>query len=368
MRRVWTTCISIAAVAACVTAGLATSAAQGPQKADFDATKHFAGKTIRIIVGFSPGGGTDLQARLFADHWGKYLPGNPRVVVTNVRPNTAATNTLYRSTPDGTTLEFAASSNIIDQFTNPQAKYKVEELRVVGSHTGSASVLLAYKDLQYKTLRDAVGGETPIRVGATGPSSGYVMRLAATSEWLDVPIKFVSGLSGTSKNLLAMERGDTDAYLAGGGGTVWDSLPAIRPGWLKNGTVRAFAKMGPSDIPIGANSEVNMPEDVPYVTDLLTDPKQKELYEAFADADARYGKLITAPPGTPDHVMDVLRTSYQELLEDSAFRAKLEKLMGEPVTLNTGADIETRLDQMVKDYAEHADEYAEWLEWAKARF
>lgn len=362
MRQVWKTCASIVTVAVCSTVMLATSAAQEPRQADF------AGKTIRIIVGFSPGGGTDLQARLFAEHWGKYLPGNPRLVVTNVRPSTAATNTLYRSTPDGTTLEFSASSNIIDQFTDPQAKFKAEELRAVGSHTGSASVLLAYKDLPYKTLRDAVGGQTTVRIGATGPTSGYVMRIAAMSEWLNVPVKFISGLSGTSKNLLAMERRDTDAYLAGGGGTVWDSLPAIRPGWLKDGTVRAFAKMGPSDIPIGANSEVDMPADVPYVTELLTDSKRKQLYEAFANADSRFGKLIMAPPGTPDHVMNALRTSYKVLLEDEVFRTKLEKLMGEPVTYTSGQEIETRLEQMTKEYAEHADEFAKWVEWAKARF
>jgi hypothetical protein len=351
-----------------VVAGLLSLAGAASAASNFDAADYFSGKTIRILVGFSAGGGTDLQARLFADHWGKFLPGRPRFVVANVKPNTASANRLYRSPPDGTTMELTASANIVTQFMDPQAKFKIEENRIVGSHTGSSSVMLAYKDLPYQTVRDAIGGETPIRISASGPTSSYALRVSAMSEWLDVPVKFMSGARGTAENLLSMERDDTDAYLAGGGGTVWFSLPSIRPGWMKDGTVRPFVIMGPSDIEIAPNKEVEMPSDVPYVTDLLTDPKQKQQYEAMANADARYGKIFMLPPGTPDAIVDAFRTSYEAMLADEAFRAKLEKLQGEPVTFTSGADIESRLDQMVKDYAENADEFARWVEWTRERF
>jgi tripartite-type tricarboxylate transporter receptor subunit TctC len=363
------------ALSSLVTAGLLSVAAFGAGAAEgskaasnFDAADYFSGKTIRILVGFSAGGGTDLQARLFADHWGKFLPGRPRFVVANVKPNTASANRLYRSPPDGTTMELTASSNVAKQFTSPQAKFKIEENRIVGSHTGSSSVMLAYKDLPYRTVRDAIGGKAPIRVNQRGPSEGGAMRLAAMSEWLDVPVKFITGARGTADKLLDMERGNTDAHLAGGGGTVWFSLPFIRPGWMQDGMVRPFVLMGPSDIEVGANNEIGMPADVPYVTDLLTDPKRKKLYEAFANIDSRYSKIFMLPPGTPDPIVDAFRQSYQAMLADAAFRAKLEKLMGEPVTFTSGQEIEPRLDQMVKDYAENADEFARWISWAKERF
>src|SRR5262249_37381389 len=46
-----------------------------------DVTPFFAGKTLRVLVGFSPGGGYDLYARELARYMGRYVPGHPTVVV-----------------------------------------------------------------------------------------------------------------------------------------------------------------------------------------------------------------------------------------------------------------------------------------------
>ena len=73
-------------VLALVIAPLATKAE------DFDAAKHFKGKSIRLMVDFKPGGGTDLQARYFAANWGKFIPGAPRMTVSNMFPKPAARN------------------------------------------------------------------------------------------------------------------------------------------------------------------------------------------------------------------------------------------------------------------------------------
>jgi tripartite-type tricarboxylate transporter receptor subunit TctC len=45
---------------------------------------YFKGKTIRIVVGFSAGGGYDVYARTIARHMGKYIPGNPSIIVENM--------------------------------------------------------------------------------------------------------------------------------------------------------------------------------------------------------------------------------------------------------------------------------------------
>jgi tripartite-type tricarboxylate transporter receptor subunit TctC len=335
---------------------------------DFDAARYFSGKTIRILVGFSAGGGTDLQARLFAQYWTETMPGHPRFTVTNVRPSTASANRLYRSDPDGLTLEMTAGSNVSDRFTSAQAQYVVERNRIIGSHTGSSSVLFAYKDVPYKTLKDAIGGKTTIRIGEGHATSGIAMRMAAMSEFLKIPIKFIPGERGTADSLIALERGDADAFAPGGGGNVWFSLPYIRPNWLKNGTIRPFALMGPSSIKIGPNSEMAIPADVPYVADLLQDPRQKDEYDAFADIDAHYSKIFMAPPETPDNVVNALRESYKALLDKPEFRAKLEQMMGEPLTFTPGDKIEKDLARMVASYDKYKDVYGEWAEWAKSRY
>src|SRR6187397_2721837 len=49
-----------------------------------DVASFYRGKTVRVVVGFSPGGGYDVYARALARHLGRHIPGNPMVVVQNM--------------------------------------------------------------------------------------------------------------------------------------------------------------------------------------------------------------------------------------------------------------------------------------------
>jgi tripartite-type tricarboxylate transporter receptor subunit TctC len=341
------------------------SLAQSP---GFDAQSYFSGKTITIQVGFSAGGGTDLQARHFAASWGDFMPGRPRFRVTNIRPNIASANRLYKSKPDGLILELTGSPNVINQFAIAQSQFKVEENRIIGSHVGALSVLFGHKGLPYKTLREAMGGKQVIRMGWRRPTQGGAMRMAALSEWLNIPMKFIPGASGTSDSLLELERGDTNAWIPGGAGTAWFGLPTIRPGWLKGGTIRPLALMGDREAKIPGNKEIEMPADVPYAADLIKDPEKKRQYLAFSNLIDRYSKIFMAAPKTPDPIIEAFRKSYRALLADKVFAQKLEVLQGDLVEFTPGEKIEKDLDQMVKDYKELEPVFKTWQTWAKARF
>jgi len=356
-------------VAFLVSAAVCTFAgASQAQDASFDAKTYFAGKTIRIQVGFGPGGGTDLQARHFAAHWGKFMPGNPRFQVTNITPNTASANRLYKSPPDGLTLELTGSPNVTNQFTVPQAAYKVEENRMIGTHVASASILFGYKDLPYKTLREAVGGKEVIRMGWRTPSQSSAMRMAALSEWLNIPMKFIPGAAGTADSLLELERRDTNAWMPGGAGTAWFGLPVIRPGWLKDGTIRPIAVMEAPGSKVRGNKEIELPSDVPYAADLISDPEHKRQFIAMSNLIDRYSKIFMAPPKTPDAMIQAFRTSYEALLNDKEFVDRLEVLQGDPVQFVPGDVVEKDIRQMVKDYVEFQDVFKTWEGWARARF
>src|SRR5262245_64360226 len=94
-----------ACIAGLMVLGITTAAAQ-------DAPS-FAGKTVTIAVGFGPGGGYDLYARVLARHLGRHLPGQPTVVVANM-PGAAsvrAANYIANVAPkDGTALGLVAQS------------------------------------------------------------------------------------------------------------------------------------------------------------------------------------------------------------------------------------------------------------------
>src|SRR5438445_8129444 len=85
-----------------VTAALAATPAHADTVADF-----YKGKQINLIVGYGPGGGYDIYARLLARHFGRFIPGHPNVVVQNMpgAGSLRAVNYLNKIAPkDGTTI------------------------------------------------------------------------------------------------------------------------------------------------------------------------------------------------------------------------------------------------------------------------
>lgn len=361
--------IAIKSLSLVFAGGLVFLASPGvAQEAPFDAAAYYAGKTVRIQVGFSAGGGTDLQARHFATHWSRFMPGNPRFQVTNIRPNIASANRLYRSPPDGLTLELTGSANVVNQFTVPQSEFRVEENRIIGTHVGAAAVLFASRDFPYATLREAMGGEHEVRMGWRTPTQSAAMRMAVLSEWLKIPMKFIPGSSGTADSLLELERGDTNVWIPGGAGTVWFTLPTLRPGWLKDGVIRPIALMGDPQNPVHPNSEIAIPSDVPYAADLIENPEHRRQYIAMSNLIDRYSKIFMAPPKTPDGMINAFRQSYEQMLNDKEFADQLETLQGDPVSYTPGDVVERDLKQMVQDYMEFQDVFKSWEDLARARF
>src|SRR5262245_8949690 len=67
----------------------------------------YAGKSVNVLIGFSPGGGYDAYARTLARHMGRYIPGNPRILPQNMpgAGSLRAVNYLYSVAPkDGTAV------------------------------------------------------------------------------------------------------------------------------------------------------------------------------------------------------------------------------------------------------------------------
>src|SRR5258708_15259349 len=106
--------------------------------AHVDAQSNFyQGKTVRIVIGSSTGGGYDLWARVLARYYGKYIPGNPTILVQNM-PGAAsivATNYLYNiAKPDGLTLGAILPAIYFDQLVGrPQVTFDFAKIAWIGS-------------------------------------------------------------------------------------------------------------------------------------------------------------------------------------------------------------------------------------------
>src|SRR5947199_6165616 len=83
----------------------------------------YKGKTIKIVVGFTPGGFYDRWARLLARYMPKYIPGNPNFLVQNMpgASSVIAANYVYNlSKSDGLTLLVPINSLFLDQIAGRQ--------------------------------------------------------------------------------------------------------------------------------------------------------------------------------------------------------------------------------------------------------
>src|SRR5215467_5576872 len=113
----------VAAVALVLASLLVASQARADAVADF-----YRGKQVTLIVGYGPGGGYDVYARLFGRHLGRHLPGHPTVVVQNMpgAGSLRSVNYLYNVAPkDGTTIaHFARNMPLLGMLgSNPNVQF-----------------------------------------------------------------------------------------------------------------------------------------------------------------------------------------------------------------------------------------------------
>ena len=138
----------------------------------FAQANFYQGKTIRIVVGSTTGGGYDLWARVLARYYGKYIPGNPTILVQNM-PGAAsivATNYLYNvAKPDGLTLGALLPAIYFDQLVGrKEVQFDFAKIPWIGSPEQNDIVHYMRADSPYKTIDDIRKAKEPPRCGSSG--------------------------------------------------------------------------------------------------------------------------------------------------------------------------------------------------------
>src|SRR5437763_7420107 len=216
------------AAVACVAAVLFTAApAQAQSVAEF-----YRSKTLRMLIGYGPGGGYDIYGRLIAEFLPRHLPGNPTIIAQNMpgAGSFVAAKYIYDVAPkDGTVLGSLAQTLALDSMTNTSAKLDVGKMPYIGRvvtniDTGVAlpkSGIRSFEDVRAKQDAD----------GASGGGSTTVLFPTALNAYAGAKFKLVRGYSGTIDILLAMERGEVDIVGAYG----LPGMLASHPGWVRSG-------------------------------------------------------------------------------------------------------------------------------------
>jgi tripartite-type tricarboxylate transporter receptor subunit TctC len=294
----------------------AAASAEDKTVADF-----YAGRTVTIAVGFSPGGNYDLYGRLVARHIGKHIPGNPVVIVQNL-PGAGSrrlANTLANVGPhDGTMIGLPNQGIAMDQALGTAGvKFDARNFHWVGSPVEDNNVFWGWHTNPVKTIEDARTQE--FIVGATGPGSPTTYYPRIMNELLGTKFKVVSGYPGSNELDFAIEKGEV-----GGRVVSWTSLK-IAADWIPAGKANVMLQFGLRKSP--ELSKVRM------LQDLATNPKHREIFEFLCLVPAM-GRPFFLPPGvSPDRVATI-RKAFTATMNDPAFRedARRARLDVAPLT------------------------------------
>ena len=335
--------------------------------ADINPETYFKGKTINLIVDFKPGGGTDLHARHFAQTWGKFIPGNPNIVVRNIAPTPAGRNYVWKSKPDGLTISFLAAPGVGIEFVDKSAEFETDKFEYIGSHTGRDLVLMARDTVPYKTLKDAKGGKVVLTmaepVGRPEDISGKTLASALMAYWMEAPMNILPiAQAGTADSLVMLERGDINTWI---GGAVWYSITRMREGWLKKGFLKPIADLSNPDIKLNSNGETEM--ELENAMNWLT-PEQKDLWEGLVLPEVLAGKTLATTPKTPPAVVNVLRRAYENAFKDAEFAAAVEKIQREPITLINGEEMQKSVVRLHGAFKRHLPEYQKYQKLIYEKF
>ena len=135
----------------------------------------YKGKSLHIVVGSTAGGFYDRWGRLFAKYMGKYIPGNPEIIVQNMpgAGSVIAVNNVYNvARPDGLTVVMPINGVYLDQLTGrPEAKFDMRKFHWIGSPAVESVIMYMRADAPYKSIEDLRNAKQPPKCGSTGTGS-----------------------------------------------------------------------------------------------------------------------------------------------------------------------------------------------------
>src|SRR5262245_52151106 len=296
------------ALAVGIVAALLSPAANADAVADF-----YRGKTLRMLIGYGPGGGYDIYGRLVAEFLPKHLPGNPTIIPQNMpgAGSFSAAKYIYEAAPkDGTVLGSLAQTLALDSITNASVKIDVAKMPYVGRVVTNIDLGISLPKSGIKSFDDVRAKQ--YTVGASGGGSTTVLFPTALNSYAGAKFKLVRGYSGTIDIVLAMERGEVDIVGAYG-------LPGImvsQPGWVARGEATFLYQ--------ASLKRHRLIPNVPTLPELAQSDEGREVLHAAAST-GEIGRSILTTPGMPPERLAALRSAFQAMLNDPAFREACEQ-------------------------------------------
>ena len=310
----------------------------------------YKGKSIRIVVGFTPGGFYDRWARILAKHMPKYLPGNPEMLVQNMpgAGSLIAANYVYNvAKPDGLTLGMFQYNLHMDQLAGrKEVQFDVRKFVWIGSPVVESVVLYMRADAPYKSIKDIVTAKEAPKCGSSGTAGNDYILAKMLEESIGAKFNTVLGYPGGSEIDLAVEKGEVvcrahniSAHFGREPFNTWHNKNFDRH------IVQTSRKRDP-----------RLP-DTPTIYELFEEYKTADVNRRVTMvmlAGADFGRPMAGTPGIPPERVKALREAYAMAMKDAELLAEAKKGRMD-VEPSTGEELEELIKQVMDQPKEVSD-------------
>ncbi|HEX2930527.1 MAG TPA: tripartite tricarboxylate transporter substrate-binding protein [Candidatus Binatia bacterium] len=298
----------------------------------------YKGKTVRVIVGGSAGGGFDTYSRVMARHMGKHIPGNPALLVENMTGagTLIAAKYLHSSAkPDGLSFGIFNGGLILGRVIGMKGiDFDVRELQFIGVPVQDSTVCSLRKESGVGSVDQWYAAKSPIKLGGLGPGNSVSDVPRVVRAALDLPLQMVDGYKGTAEVRMAADAGELH-----GACWAWESMRVSWANALKAGEVKVVLQVAMKKIP-------DLP-NVPAAMDLAKSNEARQLLKAGAIDPAAIVRVYVAPPRTPKERVEILRNAFAATLTDPEFVAETRKINLDVNPL-TGDEVKKIVDDLFK--------------------
>jgi tripartite-type tricarboxylate transporter receptor subunit TctC len=301
-------------------------------------TPFYQGKTVRIIVGASAGGGYDTYSRTIARHMGKHIPGNPGIVVDNM-PGAGfliSANHMYNvAKPDGLTIGHFIGGLFLQQLLGkPGIEFDARKFEYVGVPAQDNYMLAVHKSTGITSIEQWLASKTPVKLGGVGVGSATDDIPKVLAAAIGLPMQLVSGYKGTADVRLAF---DSQEIL--GVCNAWESFKATWRKELDSGDV----------VIVLQNTAKPHPEQpkLPLAINYAKTEEGKKLIRALVHSVGPTARPYVLPPKTPKDRVQILRKAFMDTMKDPDFLADASKAKLDVNPLD-GAELEKNVKEVFK--------------------
>jgi tripartite-type tricarboxylate transporter receptor subunit TctC len=291
----------------------------------------YRGKHVALYVGSDAGGGYDNYARLVARYLGRFIPGNPDLIVQNMPGGGGirVTNNLFNiAAKDGTTIGLVQRAILnmpLLEARKSEFHYDPLKFRWLGSLNTETGLIIVSSAAPQKEMKDLF--EQELLVGSSNPTTDYMPLFL--NNVLGTKFKIISGYKSSNDVYLALDRGEVQGRVSNG----WAGDQGMLKPWIDTGKVRLFAQL--------STAKSSMFPDVPLITDFAKTERQRQAMDLILSAQL-WGRPFLMPPGVPDDRFHAVQQAFLDMSKDAEFLADARKV-GIDIDIVTGEEIDTLL-------------------------